>query len=312
MFLRMKNIMNYELKFDFPISRLGLGTWQAAGGESWSGHSDEELLAAYHYALDGGVNFIDTAPVYGSGHSEELVGRLIADYHRDKLFIATKCGLPQHGRRIKSDLSFDSILTECDESLKRLRTDYIDLYQIHWPPLGKNAIYNIEETISAMKHLQNVGKVRFVGICNHSLADTKIWHKSGILSSYQGLYNLIDRNPTEFHDTPLPYRTENEILPFVRETGIAFFPYCPLAQGLLSGKYSSQGNAARLSRYDVRWSNSHYKNVKAGIIPTEIQNKSAEELLAMAFSFLTDKPEITSVITGMSSVEQVKMNLKGF
>ena len=297
--------MNYTLKFYFPISRLGLGTWQAAGGESWSGHFDEDLLNAYRYALDNGVNFIDTAPVYGYGHSEELVGRLIADYHRDKIFVATKCGLPWHGRRIRSDVSFDSIIAECDESLKRLRTDYIDLYQVHWPNLTENVI-PIEETISAMKHLQTAGKVRFVGICNHSLADTKIWYESGILSSYQGLYNLIDRNASEFHGTPLPYRTEDEILPFVRETSIAFFAYCPLAQGLLSGKYR---HTDTMSRHDVRWSYSHFKNVKNGIIPPQIANMSNEDILRTAFSFLIEKQEVTSIITGMSSIEQVKENL---
>ena len=299
-------------KIDFPISRLGLGTWQAAGGESWSGHSDNDLLSVYHYALDNGVNFIDTAPVYGNGHSEELVGRLIADYTRDKLFIATKCGLPQHGRRIRSDLSFNSIIAECDKSLMRLNTDYIDLYQIHWPPLGQNAVYPIEETISAMKHLQDTGKIRYIGICNHSLADTQMWHESGLLSSYQGLYNMIDRNPTEFHGTPLPYRTEDEIIPFVRQTGIAFFPYCPLAQGLLSGKYTTADKATHLSRYDVRWSNRHFKDIKIGILMPELENKSAEELLRASFSFLTDNPAVTSVITGMSSISQVKMNLKFF
>ena len=301
--------MNY--KIDFPISRLGLGTWQAAGGESWSGHSDNDLLAGYHYALDNGVNFIDTAPVYGNGHSEELVGRLIADYQRDKLFIATKCGLPQHGRRIRSDLSFNSIIAECDKSLMRLNTDYIDLYQIHWPPLGQNAVYPIEETISAMRHLQDTGKIRYIGICNHSLADTQMWHESGLLSSYQGLYNMIDRNPTEFHGTPLPYRTEDEIIPFVRQTGIAFFPYCPLAQGLLSGKYTSADNT-QLSRYDVRWSNRHFKDIKIGILPYCIENISGDDILGAAFLFLKSKPEVTSIITGMSSVEQVKCNLAFF
>ncbi|MBP5707177.1 MAG: aldo/keto reductase [Spirochaetales bacterium] len=167
----------------------------------------------------------------------------------------------------------------------------------------------LAETIAAMKHLQSVGKVRFVGICNHSLSDTKTWYESGILSSYQGLYNLIDHNPTEFHGTPLPYRTEDEILPFVRETGIAFFPYCPLAQGLLSGKYQ---HTDTMSRHDVRWSYSHFKNAKAGILSEQIRSLPKQEILQAAFSFLTNKSEVTSVITGMSSVEQVQENLKWF
>lgn len=297
---------------DFPVSRLTLGTWQASGGESWSGHSDDELLYAYRYAIDSGVNAIDTAPVYGNGHSEELVGRLIKDCKRDRLFIATKCGLPRIGRRIRYDLSYNSILSECEESLRRLGTDYIDLYQIHWPASDPNVSYPIEQTISAMRHLRSTGKIRYIGICNHSLTDTRIWYESGLLSSYQGLYNLLDRNPAEFHGTPLSYRTEDEILPFIRDTGVAFFSYCPLAQGLLSGKYCTADKAAVLSRYDVRWSNSHFKNLKKNICPPEITDRSAEELPGRAFSFLTDNPAVTSVITGMSSIEQVKMNLSFF
>lgn len=290
---------------DFNISRLGLGTWQAAGGDSWSGHSAKQLLTAYRYAVDNGVNFIDTAPSYGYGLAEELVGQLISYYSRDSIFVATKCGLPWTGKKIRNDLTEQNILRECEDSLKRLKTDYIDLYQIHWPTF--NGV-PIEETINAMEKLKQSGKIRYIGICNHSLEDTKKWFDSGLLASYQGLYNAIQTNADNFHGTPLAYRTENEILPFVNQTGIAFFPYCPLAQGMLTDRFLS---GMELNRHDVRLSNDFFRNpdlVKSRL--TNLRNDNPDKSLSeIALKFLFDKKEITSVIAGCSSVEQVKKNL---
>src|SRR6185312_11137278 len=138
-----------------PVSRVGLGTW-AMGGWQWGGSDDDESVRTIHMALDRGINLIDTAPAYGFGHSEEVIGRAIAEHGgRDKIVIADKCGLEQRGEALYRNSTRRQIFEEIDVALRRLRTDYIDLYQVHWPDLDTP----FEETAQALGDLQRAGKV---------------------------------------------------------------------------------------------------------------------------------------------------------
>ena len=154
-------------KSNTDISVLGLGTWVFGG--QWWGHADEKAcIRTIHSALDAGINLVDTAPIYGNGQSERIIGKAIAD-RRDKVFLATKCGLKINGSSVEHNLKPDSIKAEVEQSLKNLQVDTIDLYQCHWPdentPLG--------ETISALESLVVAGKIKYIGLSNYSIADMK-------------------------------------------------------------------------------------------------------------------------------------------
>src|SRR5499426_4693742 len=148
-----------------PASRIGLGTW-AMGGFQWGGTDDDESVRTIHAALDLGVNLIDTAPAYGFGHSEKVVGRAIAERGgRDRVVIATKVGLEQQGNAVYRNSTKQQIFNEIEQSLKNLRTDYIDLYQVHWPDLSTS----YEETAQALLDLKKAGKIRAIGVSNYSV-----------------------------------------------------------------------------------------------------------------------------------------------
>jgi len=212
------------------VTVIGLGCW-VMGGWMWGGADDEESVASVRRAVELGVNFIDTAAVYGQGHSEEVVGRALEGL-RDEVILATKCGMiwpPRTGRSAFVDpngvpiywnLEADSITRECEDSLRRLRTDVIDVYQCHWPDPGTP----IEETMSALLKLQEQGKVRAIGVSNYSVEQMQESLKSGRIESDQPQYNMLDR------------AIEAEVLPFCRENRIGIVAYSPLGRGLLTGK----------------------------------------------------------------------------
>src|SRR5215467_10415110 len=148
-----------------PASRIGLGTW-AMGGVQWGGTDDDESVRTIHAALDLGITLIDTAPAYGAGHSEEVVGRAIAEHGgREKVVVATKVGLEQQGDAVVRNSTKAQIFAEIEVSLKRLRTDYIDLYQVHWPDFSTS----YEETAQALLDLKKQGKIRAIGVSNYSI-----------------------------------------------------------------------------------------------------------------------------------------------
>src|SRR5215813_8885268 len=148
-----------------PASRVGLGTW-AMGGTQWGGTDDDESVRTIHAALDLGITLIDTAPAYGFGHSEKVVGRAIAERGgRDRIVVATKVGLEQKGNAVISNSTKQQIFAEIEVSLKNLQTDYIDLYQVHWPDL----VTPYEETAKALLDLKKMGKIRAIGVSNYSI-----------------------------------------------------------------------------------------------------------------------------------------------
>jgi len=201
-------------------SRVGLGTW-AIGGWMWGGSDDAESIATIQHALDIGVTLIDTAPVYGFGHSEDIVGRALAEGgRRQNAVIATKVALDWKDEKPFRNASAARIEKEIEDSLKRLRTDVIDIYQIHWPDPNTP----VEETAHALDKLYRAGKIRAIGVSNFSPAQMEAFRKVAPLHTAQPPYNLFERE------------VETDVLPYTREHKIAVLAYGSLCRGLLSGR----------------------------------------------------------------------------
>src|SRR5215468_2876178 len=197
-----------------PSSRVGLGTW-AMGGVQWGGTDDDESVRTIHAALDLGITLIDTAPAYGFGHSEEVVGRAIAERgSRDKVIIATKVGLKRHGNALFRNSSKRQIFDEIDQSLKRLRTTYIDLYQVHWPDFSTP----YEETAQALLDLQRAGKIRAIGVSNYSIDAMERFRRIAPLASAQPPLNLFEQQAL------------GDIIPWCKANGVATLTYGALCR----------------------------------------------------------------------------------
>jgi aryl-alcohol dehydrogenase-like predicted oxidoreductase len=221
-------------------TRLALGTW-AIGGWMWGGTEERRSIETIHSALDRGINIIDTAPVYGFGKSEEIVGKAIKEYgSRDKIAIATKVGLEWNDKeQVRRNSSRDRILKEIDDSLRRLQTDYIDLYQVHWPdPKAPFA-----ETADTLLGLKEEGKIKAIGVSNYSPEQMDEFRAAAPLASNQPPYNMFERE------------IEDDIMPYCKKQGVALITYGAICRGLLSGKmtpdYEFHGDDLR--KYDPKF-----------------------------------------------------------
>src|SRR3984885_3666014 len=202
------------------VSRVAIGTW-AIGGWMWGGTDEAESVATIRSALEHGINLVDTAPVYGFGRSEEIVGKAIAEGRlRADVVIATKAGLQWDGGKGSRNASRNRIMQEVEESLRRLRTDYIDIYQVHWP----DPFVKIEKPAEAMHELFKQGKIRAVGVSNFSALQMERFRRVAPLHVLQPPYNLFERG------------IEADLLPYCRENKIATLGYGALCRGLLSGR----------------------------------------------------------------------------
>jgi aryl-alcohol dehydrogenase-like predicted oxidoreductase len=200
------------------VSRVALGTW-AMGGWMWGGTDQRESIATIHAALSQGINLIDTAPVYGFGVSEEIVGAALSGV-RTRVAIATKAGVEWRDGKIFRNATRARIMQEIDASLRRLRTDYIDIYHVHWP----DPLVPIEETAEAMRLLYEQGKIRAIGVSNFSVAQIERFRQVAPLHVLQSPYNLFER------------AIEADILPYCRANHIVTLGYGALCRGLLSGR----------------------------------------------------------------------------
>jgi aryl-alcohol dehydrogenase-like predicted oxidoreductase len=200
------------------VSRVALGTW-AMGGWMWGGTDERDSIATIHAALSQGINLIDTAPAYGFGVSEEIVGAAL-DGVRTQAVIATKTGLEWRDGKVYRNATRARIMQEIDDSLRRLRTDYIDIYQVHWP----DPLVPVEETAETMRSLYEQGKIRAIGVSNFSVAEMERFRQVAPLHVLQAPYNLFER------------AIEAEILPYCRANGIVTLGYGALCRGLLSGR----------------------------------------------------------------------------
>lgn len=203
------------------ISRIGLGTW-AIGGSLWGGTDEKESINTVQSAIDKGITLIDTAPAYGLGKSEEIVGKALKNYgDRDKLIIATKVGLQwDENKNIRRNSSKERIFKEIDDSLKRLQLDYIDIYQVHWPDRS----VPFEETAEAMTKLLDQGKIKSIGVSNYSVTQIEAFRKEAPINFCQPPYNMFERE------------LEEEILPYCKKNDIKTITYGTLCRGLLTGK----------------------------------------------------------------------------
>jgi len=203
---------------DVQITPILMGTWQA-GKKMWVGIEDADSIKAIKAAFEAGITTIDTAEVYGEGHSEQIVAEALSDV-RDRVEYATKV--------FANHLKYDLVIEACDRSLKNLKTDYIDLYQIHWPSgTFKSENVPIEETMKALNHLKEQGKIRAIGVSNFSGAQLKEAAKYGRIDSLQPPYSLFWR------------QVEKDAVPYCVENNISIIAYSPLAQGLLTGKFAA-------------------------------------------------------------------------
>lgn len=210
-------------KSGLTLSRVGLGTW-AIGGWMWGGTDEVEAVAAIRSAVERGVTLIDTAPVYGFGRSEEIVGRALAESGlRHKARIATKAGLNWKDGKVFRDSRPQRLRREVEDSLRRLRTERIDLYQIHWPDLETP----IEDAARVLEDLRREGKIAAIGVSNHSPAQMEAFRAVAALDAVQPPYNLFERG------------IEADILPYARKTGLAVLCYGSLCRGLLTGRITA-------------------------------------------------------------------------
>ena len=292
-------LYNHLEGLDIKPSCIGFGGWQL-GVHGWGRVSEPEILKALHKAIDSGVNFFDTAPIYGLGHSEELLGKVLGS-KRKGVIIATKVGLTwKKGKTFQkfTDSSPANISREIDRSLKRLNTDYIDLYQIHWPDPNTP----IEDTLSAMEKLKNSGKIRYIGCCNFPLELLKESLKYGEIRTIQIPYNLIDR------------KIEQDLLPFCRENGIGVLTYSPIARGLLTGKYDRNtkfdlDNHRSSSRDEYFQGEAFLKNLEVVRRVKFIAEKLNKTPTQIALRWVLQNPCVTTAFVGIKSVVQIEENV---
>jgi aryl-alcohol dehydrogenase-like predicted oxidoreductase len=222
------------------LSRIAIGTW-AIGGWMWGGTDERESISAIRAALDNGITVVDTAPVYGFGRSEEIVGKAIAEAGlRSRVTIASKVGLEWRDDKVLRNASRERITREFEDSLRRLQTDHIDIYQVHWP----DPLVPIEETAEAMRALYEQGKIGAIGVRNFSIAQMENFRRVAPLHVLQPPYNLFERS------------IEAEILPYCRRNDIATLGYGALCRGLLSGRMSA---ATKFDGDDLRRANPKFQ-----------------------------------------------------
>jgi len=279
-------------------SALGLGSWPFGGDFWWGDQSDRDSLEVLQTAFEGGINLIDTAPIYGNGHSEEVVGKFIKEGGlRKKIILATKLGLDPNTKGYHN-LKKDRMLREIDESLKRLQTDYIDLYQIHWPdpnlPVGESA--------EMMRNFYERGLIKSVGVSNYSVAQMREFMKYCPLHSLQPPYNMFRRE------------IENEIIPFCAENNISIISYSPLHGAVLTGKYffdgvKIPGDAVRKNLTDLKVPFfAVNKKFLAEIKKTA--EKYGKTLTQFVLNWTMTRKGIGCVLIGARNKKQIEENLK--
>jgi len=293
---------------DEPISALGIGCWNFGG--DWGGEDDGKYIGIVHAAINRGINFFDVAPVYGWYHAEEVLGKALKGVLRDKVVVASKCGLlwDEH-HKTRNDLSGKSILREIDDSLRRLGTDHVDIYQLHWPDHNTP----IEETAEALCQLKCAGKIRYVGLSNFSQEDVEAFMRIIPIECQQGLYNMLERNTDSYHNIPLEYKAEDEMMATVRKYGQAFLPYSPYMQGLLTGRFTRE---RKFSSGDIRNENPKffgeaydryydcYEQLAA------FAGEMGRPMNEICVNWLRQKKEVTCIIGGVSSVAQLDGNAR--
>jgi aryl-alcohol dehydrogenase-like predicted oxidoreductase len=274
------------------VSRIALGTW-AIGGWMWGGSDESDAIKTIQEALDRGINLIDTAPVYGFGHSEEIVGKALAGGRRWNAIIATKVGLDWKDGKPFRNASRTRIIEEVENSLRRLRTDVIDLYQVHWP----DPHTPIAETAEAISALHRDGKIRAVGVSNFSPAQMDEFRKVAPLHTAQPPYNLFER------------AVEQDVLPYCGDKKIALLAYGSLCRGLLSG---SMSNSSRFTGDDLRKSDPKFQPPRfeqyleaVGRLDRFARERFGKTVIHLAVRWVLDRGKLNVALWGARRAEQL-------
>jgi len=286
---------------DMYITRVGYGAWAVGGGGwqfGWGPQDDDDSIDAIHRSLELGVNWIDTAAVYGLGHSEEVVARALREWKGPRPYVFTKCAMrwDKDGRVTKVH-SAESIRQECQDSLRRLQVDVIDLYQIHWPPEDNGP--GLEESWRTMAALQKEGKVRWIGVSNYDVPQLQRCEKIALVTSLQPPYSLIRR------------QIENEILPYCERRGIGGIVYSPMASGLLTGAMTRE-RIAKFPEDDWRKNSSEFREPKLSknLELVERLKKVAARYNAtpgaIAIAWTLRIPAVTGAIVGARNAKQAE------
>ena len=285
---------------DLSITPVGFGAW-AIGGSGWEfgwgEQDDKQSIAGIHRALELGVNWIDTAAVYGMGHSEEVVATALRTWPGPRPYVFTKCGLHWDERGyVRRDLTAASIRRECEDSLRRLRVDAIDLYQIHCPT------DDLEEGWSTMAQLQKEGKVRWIGVSNFNVEEMRRAQKIAPITSLQPPYSLVRRE------------VEQEILPYCRSNGLGVIVYSPMASGLLTGAMTRE-RVANLPDSDWRSRDVEFKEprLSRNLALVERLREVGERVQRppgqVAIAWVLRNPAVTGAIVGARNAKQVEGNV---
>jgi aryl-alcohol dehydrogenase-like predicted oxidoreductase len=282
---------------DLQITPIGIGAW-AIGGSGWQGsmgpHDEAGSIPAIHAALDHGINWIDTAALYGLGHSEDVVARALQG-RSPRPYVFTKCErVWDSSGKIGASLKADSIRRECEGSLRRLKTDVIDLYQIHWPEPDED----IEEGWSTLVRLQEEGKVRYIGVSNFSVSQMQRAQAIAPIVSLQPPYSMVTRE------------IENEILPFVRANNIGVIVYSPMSAGLLTGAMT-HARVANFTAEDWRRNLPNFqepllsRNLQLVELLREIGARHGRTPGEVAIAWTLNHPAVTGAIVGVRNPRQV-------
>ena len=287
---------------DLHLTTVGLGTWAMGGGDwkfSWGPQDDQESIAAIHRAMELGINWLDTAAVYGLGHSEEMVARALAGM-KEKPLVATKCSRVWDAQgNISNSLSRAGIQGECEDSLRRLQVEVIDLYQIHWP----NPDHQIEEAWGTMAGLVKAGKIRYAGVSNFNVAQLKRILPIHPVASLQPPYSMLRRD------------IEAELLPFCQQNQIGVIVYSPMQKGLLTGKVTRE-RVESLPEDDHRRHDPMFhepqlsKNLALVELLEKIARKHKRSAAELAIAWTLRRPELTAAIVGARRPEQIEQTFR--
>jgi aryl-alcohol dehydrogenase-like predicted oxidoreductase len=275
------------------VSRIGLGTWAIGGGE-WGAVDEREAITACRSIFDHGINLIDTAPIYGDGRAEEIVGKAMAEHgRREDFYLATKAGLRRMDGKVVTDGRPERLLEEVEQSLRRLRTDYIDLYQLHWP----DPLVPVEKSAEALLHLYGAGKVRAIGVSNCSVGQLEAFRKAAPLHTSQPPLNLFERD------------VEKDGLPYCREHGIGVLAWSALCRSLLTGKVHAdqQFPADDIRSFDPKFQPPRLAQYVQAVqsLDAYAQEHFGKRVLHLALRWVLDQPSVSVALWGARRAEQL-------
>jgi aryl-alcohol dehydrogenase-like predicted oxidoreductase len=275
-------------------SRIALGTW-AMGGWMWGGTDQKESIRTIHAALDQGINLLDTAPVYGFGRSEEIVGEALRQRgRRESTILATKVGLDWTNGKIERNSTRQRILQELEDSLRRLQTDYVDIYQVHWP----DPLVPIEETAATLRELYERGRIRAIGVSNYSPEEMARFRAVAPLHTIQPPYNLFERE------------IERSVLPFALGRGLTSLTYGALCRGLLSGAMRADRQFAKddmRKTTDPKFQAPHFAEYlnAVSMLDTFARENYGKRVIHLAVRWLLDQPGVGVALWGARRPEQL-------